>query len=195
MAKIKKLIYNLNANMLLFAAGVVAGTVAINFFWSFNKSTSSDILKEYFGETVIKSSFGSLFTGIFIRRAVLIILLIIIFEIINSIWSVYITVNLLGILVGVVMTVLSINMGVKSIGSFLLMCFPHIIFYAAAVYILIRKKFSGYYTKKISTSDNSYTAGISGGKTYIIAAVLFLLGIVFETVNAMYILPFVISGI
>lgn len=195
MAKFKKFYFKLNLNMLLFCLGVIVGTTAINCFYGYYGNTSSDLISTYFGSVSTYSSFGEVFFGVFIRRVLLAALIIAVFELFNSIWTVYILLSTLGAFCGIVMTVLSMNLGAKSITAFILMCFPHVFIYALSVYILIRLKFSGYYTVKLNDSYmGSYlNSNVDKRKGYFIGAIIFVIGVFAETFNALYILPRVFS--
>ncbi len=190
MARIKKFYFKLNLNMLLFFLGIIAGTVAINCFYGYYGNTSSELISTYFGDVGAYSSYGAVFLGIFIRRVLLAVFVIAVFKLFNNIWIVYVLLSSLGIFSGIVMTVLSMNIGVKSIWAFILMCFPHVIVYALSIYIFTRLKFSGYYAMRLKESYvNSSINSINKRKGYFIATVIFVIGVLAETFNALYILP------
>lgn len=195
MAKLKRFYFKLNLNMLLFCLGIIAGTAAINCFYVYYDNTFFELINTYFGSVGTYSTYGEIFLGVFIRRILLAAIIIGVFEVFNNIWIVYLLLSSLGMAAGIMMTVLSMNMGIKSIGAFILICFPHIFIYAFAVYILTRIKFSGYYTMKLK---ESYTGiGINSfdkRKGCILAVIIFVLGIFAEALNALYILPEVFAA-
>lgn len=192
--KIKRFYFKLNMNMLLFFIGVILGTIVINLFCGRYGLGEKDTLSSYFATVDSFDSYGSVFLGLLIRRLLLAAFLFSILLLINNIWIVYLSLAGAGGLVGVVMTILSINIGLKGIGLFILMCFPHVFLYAAAVFIMIKVKFSGYYINRIKQSykDNFNVGYINKKKGYLAAAVIFMAGIFAETLNAVYILPAVL---
>lgn len=189
--RIKKFYFKLNMNMLLFFSGVIMGTVIINMFCNKYGLGEEDTLSAYFATVGSYDSFGSVFGGLLIRRLLMAAFLFSILLLINNIWIVYISLATAGGLVGVVMTILSMNVGLKGISLFILLCFPHVFLYTAAIFIVVRMKFSGYYTERIKQSykQNFFSGNINKKKGYAVAAVIFLVGIFAETLNALYILP------
>ena len=181
--------------MLLFLVGVILGTVIINMFCNKYGFGETNTLSSYFSTVDSYDSYSSVFWGVLVRRLLLAAFLLSILLLINNIWIVYLSLTGVGGLVGVVLTMLSIHVGLKGIILFILMCFPHVFLYAAAVFIVIRLKFSGYYIASIKQSykGNFLVRDINVKKWYLAAAVLFMLGIFAETLNALYILPAVQS--
>ncbi|MBQ9887475.1 MAG: hypothetical protein IJM37_11555 [Lachnospiraceae bacterium] len=180
MPGLKKIYYNLNFNLFLFLAGVIAGSVIINFFGIYAKEASSEILSRYITVDNTSAPFTVVFAGGLIKRAMLAVMFLVFFEAFDNIQSVCFCMAGFGIVTGIVLTTFVYYMGIKGVPAFVIICFPHVFIYFLSAYVFLKNKFTRYYAEEGYINHNY--------KEFFAAGTLFLLGIFAETINALYII-------